>query len=137
MKNFLIDTDILSYYLKGNETVKSNIISHLKNKTDKKLIFSEISYFEIMAALEYRKAFVQIDKFKEFASNSKILKISTPSIHKSAYFYGYLKRKGIAISTPDLLIAGIAFVNNLILVTNNQKHFKPIIEPSTTNWNKY
>lgn len=40
------------------------------------------------------------------------------------------------MGTPDLLIAGIALANDYILVTNNQKHFRPVGSLHTANWTK-
>ncbi|MCF8372481.1 MAG: type II toxin-antitoxin system VapC family toxin [Bacteroidales bacterium] len=136
MTNYILDTDIISYYLKGYETVTNNVQNYLSQTSKKRLTFSEITYFEILAGLEYKMAFKQIETFKQFASKSLILKLSYPSLQKSASFFGSLKRKGIIIGTPDLLIAGVANVNDLTLVTNNQKHFEPIEGLKTVNWNK-
>lgn len=33
------------------------------------------------------------------------------------------RKKGVTMSTPDVLIAATAIKNNLVLVTNNSKHF--------------
>ncbi len=48
--------------------------------------------------------------------------------------YGELKRKGIVIGNSDLLIAGLAIDSELVLVTNNEKHFKQIPTLEIENW---
>ena len=136
MKECLLDTDILSYYLKGNEKVKKNLEEYLNNSDFDKITISEITYFEIMAGLEYRNAKKQIQIFERFVAYCKIVKLSISSLRKSAIQYGKLRRKGIIIGTPDILIAGIAIDNDFILVTNNEKHFNPIPELKTLNWYK-
>ncbi len=65
-----------------------------------------------------------------------ILNITQKSVTKSAKIYGELRRKGIPIGTPDLLIAGIAIENNFELITKNQKHYQPVKELVTNNWKK-
>jgi len=134
MKECLIDTDILSYYLKGNENVIKNVKNYLGQGDFSRLSISEISYFEILAGLEFRNASRQIHVFESFIEKCKIIKLSIPSIKISANEYGILRKKGINIGTPDLLIAGIAIENNLKLVTNNEKHFKEISKLEILNW---
>ncbi len=124
MKEALIDTDILSYYLKGNQDVIEKVVEYLK--TYPTLNISTITYFEVLGGLEYKKASRQIKDFKELVSNCNVHNIDKESIAISAKEYGRLRRKGITIGSPDLLIAGIALKNNLTLITNNENHFKPM-----------
>ena len=55
-----------------------------------------------------------------------------------AEYYGYIRKqiKKNIIGTMDLLIASIALVNNLILVTNNEKEFSRINGLKIENWIK-
>ena len=132
MDKALIDTDILSYFLNGDKKVTANVQEYLVHYD--KLLFSQITYFEILAGLEYKQASRQISKFQLFASKCSILSLSEDSLNVSAKVYGELRRKGIQIGTPDLLIAGIAIDQNLILVTNNDKHYRPIERLTLINW---
>lgn len=101
-----------------------------------KITISEITYFEILAGLTFKRASKQIEEFESFISTCEILKLSILSLRTSANIYAELREKGIAIGTPDLLISGIALSNNLTLVTNNQKHYQPISGLTTANWNE-
>ena len=105
-------------------------------KEHRKITISEITYFEILSGLTFRKATKQIEEFEIFISTCEILKLTTASIRMSANIYAELREKGITIGTADLLIAGIAQTNNLTLVTNNQKHYQPISNLTTSNWNE-
>lgn len=102
----------------------------------KQISYSEITYFEILAGLEYKRAQKQIDQFELFSLKSNILKIDINSIRISAKIYGELRSKGIQIGTPDLLIAGTAINNELELITNNEKHYSHIKELQVSNWMK-
>ena len=53
MQETLIDTDIISYYLKGNKKVITKVIEYLKEYPT--LNISSITYFEILGGLEYKK----------------------------------------------------------------------------------
>ncbi|MEM6525283.1 MAG: type II toxin-antitoxin system VapC family toxin [Bacteroidota bacterium] len=133
MNRSLIDTDILSYFLKGSKPVKQNFELYLKSHS--KIMISEITYFEILSGLTFKKASKQIEEFEAFVSTCEILKLSTSSLRTSSNIYAELREKGITIGTADLLIAGIALTNSLTLITNNQKHYEPISELATSNWN--
>ncbi len=132
MNRSLIDTDILSYFLKGNNLVAGNFGLYLKEYP--KITISEVTYFEILSGLTFKKANKQIEEFEAFVSTCEILKLSTSSLRKSANIYADLREKGITIGTADLLIAGTALTNGLTLITNNQKHYEPISELPTSNW---
>jgi predicted nucleic acid-binding protein len=45
-----------------------------------------------------------------------------------------LSKNGKIIADMDLLIASTAITHNLILVTNNEKHFQKIEELEVENW---
>jgi len=47
----------------------------------------------------------------------------------------HLRKEGMLISQADILIAGVAKSNNLVLVTNNVSHFDRIPELEIENWN--
>lgn len=134
MKPVILDTDVLSFFLKGDPRV-TEIVSEYLIEHDR-LIITRVTQFEILAGLEYKNACSQLAEFKKFARQCIILNITQKSITKSAKIYGELRRNGIQIGTPDLLIAGIAIENNFELITNNEKHYQPIEELMTNNWKK-
>jgi len=132
MEETLLDTDILSYFLKGSEKVTDRVKEYLKHFST--LTFSSITYYEVLAGLEYKNAKTQKDRFKDFSENCNIINIESESIFKSARIYGELRRKGITIGTSDLLIAGIAIKHDLVLATNNLGHFSQIEELKIHDW---
>ena len=136
MNECLIDTDILSFYMKGDESVRSQVEEYLFAGDFDQLTISEITYYEIRAGLEHKQARKQIRQFEDFAANCKIVKLTKSSLDVSANRYGKLRRRGIEIGTPDLLIAGIAIDHDLTLVTNNLKHYRPIEGLKLANWKK-
>ena len=48
--------------------------------------------------------------------------------------YGVLKGENICYEDFDLMIASICLANDLILITNNTKHFDRIKELKIENW---
>lgn len=52
----------------------------------------------------------------------------------SAEFYASLRRQGTPVDDIDLLIAGVALVNNLVLISHNQRHFSRIEGLELRDW---
>jgi len=130
----LVDTDILSYYFKGDQKVIARFNEYLKEFDV--INISIITYYEILGGLAFKKATKQIAEFEEFVNNNAIILISEESARISSNLYSDLRQSGITIGTSDLLIAGIAIENDLTFVTNNEKHFEPIGSLKIDNWKK-
>jgi tRNA(fMet)-specific endonuclease VapC len=81
----LLDTDSLSYFLNGDNKVTERIQEYLTIYD--RLIFCEITYFEILAGLEYKEAQKQIIDFELFTSKCTLLKLTEESIKISAKIY--------------------------------------------------
>ena len=57
-----------------------------------------------------------------------------PTIEKYGDYKSLLKKQGLLIDDFDLLIAASAYVHNLILVTDNLRHFQHIDGLRIENW---
>ncbi|MBT0810137.1 type II toxin-antitoxin system VapC family toxin [Litoribacter ruber] len=134
MEPALIDTDIVSYFLKGNEKVVTKFQEYLKSFDSINL--SIITYYEVVSGLTFKNASKQLEVFEEFCSTAKVLNLTKESIRKSAEIYSVQRFKGEPIDDIDILIAGIALSLDLTLVTNNTKHFGRIDELKLENWNE-
>lgn len=132
MKPSLIDTDILSEFLRGNPTVVSKVDEHLTEFGF--LSLSIISYYEILNGLLYKDAKKQLARFFAFIELSKVVPLTIPAAKKAAEVHAVLRKKGKEIGHTDTLIAGIAIVNNLQLVTNNTEHFIRVKGLQLDNW---
>jgi tRNA(fMet)-specific endonuclease VapC len=130
----LVDTDILSFYFKGDSKVVDKFNDYLKEFDV--INVSIITYYEILGGLKFKKAERQIKEFEEFVSNNTIIHISEQSAKLSGDIYADLRQKGITIGTSDILIAGIAIENELTLVTNNERHYESIKGLKIENWKK-
>ena len=132
MRPALIDTDILSMFLKGNTTVKENFKYYLKAYSC--INISIITHYEILSGLEHKGASRQINSFLEFVSINNVLPLTMQSSEKSAVIYANLRKKGTPVDDIDLLIAGIAIANNMTIVNNNTSHFERIEGIEVGNW---
>jgi len=60
--------------------------------------------------------------------------IDLPVLDRAAEIYAELFRLGTLVEDADLLIAAAALVNDLALVTHNQKHFQRIPNLALEDW---
>ena len=134
MTEALVDTDILSYYFKGDPKVVAKFKEYL-NEFDQ-INISIITYYEILGGLKFKKADKQIREFDEFVNNNFIVHISEQSANLSGEIYADLRNRGITIGTSDILIAGVAMENGLTLITNNERHFESVKGLRFENWKK-
>jgi tRNA(fMet)-specific endonuclease VapC len=131
-KNVIVDTDILSYYLKGRTPVVENFNNYVSNHG--KVYISRISVIEIIGGLKIRQAHVQLEKFRILLSKHEILDTSEISAEISANIFAELQKIGRHSGNFDILIAGIAIANDLALVTNNERDYKHIQGLELLNW---
>ena len=134
MKPSMLDTDILSEFLRGNLKVIVKVDEHLKEYVYINL--SIITYFEILNGLLYKDARKQLAKFEEFVAFNKVIPLTLRMAKTAAVIQADLRKKGTEIGHTDTLIAGIAMTSELQLVTNNTDHFKRIKGLDIANWTK-
>ena len=95
---------------------------------------SIISYYEIVSGLRHRDAQKQLKQFLEFSSQNTILPLTQEVADVAANLYADLRKKGQPIDDIDLLIAGTAMANGLVVVTQNRKHFDRIMGLEVEDW---
>ncbi len=132
MKSVLVDTDILSMFFKNNLAVVSHFKKYLAEY--EKINLSIITYYEILSGLKHRDALKQLQAFLEFINHNTVLPLTEESVTISSDIYAGLRKSGSPIDDIDILIAGIALSNNLVMVTNNTEHFERIEGLKIKNW---
>lgn len=121
---YLIDSDVLINFLKGEEIA----VKTIKKLQNKPLYISVISVGEILEGLLETKNMKKLSSFKELLKTVTTINIDLPIIEKFASLRRYLRQKGSLIDNLDLLIASSCLIHNLTLITNNISHFKRIPE---------
>jgi len=123
MKKYLVDSDILIYFLKG----KKEAIEILTSIPAQNLYTSRINYTELIyGAYNSARIDENLKIIEPFLDNFKILEYSKSSSLIFAKEKARLKKSGNIIADMDLMIASIAIDNDCILITNNKKHFQRI-----------
>ncbi len=132
MKKALLDTNILSYFLRG----KIEVVTKLNEYSQfyEYLTFSILSYYEIKSGLLYKDAKNLLFKFEELANESEILPLTVKTMNIASKIYAELRTKGLLIPPIDILIAASSIECDYLLVTANTKHFENISDLTLENW---
>ncbi|RME01237.1 MAG: type II toxin-antitoxin system VapC family toxin [Calditrichaeota bacterium] len=116
----LIDTDVLIWYLRGNE----NAYEVIENQNG--FYVSVVTYIEMVQGMRNKQ---ELKEFREAFRNwrTKIIYINE-EISVRAMFYIERHFLTHSLQLADALICATAVVNGLPLLTANDKHYKMIKE---------
>jgi tRNA(fMet)-specific endonuclease VapC len=128
--NYLLDTNICIYFLKG----RYGFIEKIGQIGFENLYISEISVAELKFGAEKsdfpdRNRIVVNNLIERF----KILPIFS-SLDIYAKEKAKLKKEGKIVDDLDLFIGATAISNDMILVTNNERHFSRLTDIKIENW---
>lgn len=121
----ILDTDILSEYLKGHSAaVAGRAAAYAKDHGV--FTFTSITVFEIVYGLELKGASIQLSKVMTWLKqNEEIIPTDTDYL-AAARIKATARKQGAAVELPDCLIASIATRLNRPLVTGNTEDFLAI-----------
>ena len=129
--NYLIDTDIVIYSLKGDERVTQNFYEYRNSPKS----LSVITYGELVYGAKKSKAVEKnLARAYRIAELFPIIDITPAVVETFGEIKTSLEKQGNIVADMDLLIAATALTHNLTLVTNNQKHFDRINGLDIENW---
>jgi len=128
---YALDTNIVTYYLKGNEKILDKVDIEAKNDN---IIIPPFVYFEVKKWLMAVNSKIKLQAFEKLFEKYGIDVIEKETLDLSLSIYIKLRRNGITVDDGDLLIAAYCIRNKYILVSNNQKHFEKIENIQLVNW---
>jgi len=134
MKESLIDTDILSYYMRGLQKVVPRAQTYLKQFGHFNV--SSLTVFEILKGLRKKKLVEKEEIFQTEILKHQVLALDYAVMDTAATLLTVLEDKGTPIAYGDLFVASTALAHDLILVTNNTKHFSKVEGLVLENWVK-
>ena len=112
----IIDTDVLIWYLRGNEKAKIIIEQSLP------FSISVVTYIELIQGMKNKTEFRKFQKqIKNW--NIEIIQID-PEISSRAMFYVQEYSLSHSMMLADALIAATAVQNSESILTANDKHYK-------------
>jgi predicted nucleic acid-binding protein len=100
MKPSILDTDILSEFLRGNPQVIDKVDEHLKEYGF--ISLSIITYYEILNGLLFKDARKQLTRFEDFVGLNKIIPLTLRMAKTAAIIQADLRKKGTEIGHTEL-----------------------------------
>jgi tRNA(fMet)-specific endonuclease VapC len=129
---YLLDTNIISYWMRGD----SSVVNRIKSHSPSELSLSTITLAEILYGIEKStiKKNERRAKIDRICSQLEIHPFDEPAAEKYGLIRARLEREELIISERDLQIASIAMANRICLVTHNTKEFNRIKDLSVEDW---
>ena len=129
---YLLDTNIISYWMRGDKRV----INRIKKHAPADLSLSTITLAEILYGIEKSpmKKKERRLKIKQISSLLRLYSFDEAAAGKYAIIRTQLEREGMLISERDTQIASIAIANKLTVVTHNVKEFGRIGTLKVEDW---
>lgn len=128
----LLDTDTISLLNKRHPIVSTHATNYITQFGQ--LIFSELSYYEVMRGLKAVAATARLKRFEQFCLQHHILPFTHAAAVAAADVWADLKRRGLPIGEIDTLLAGVALSEGLALATHNTTHFSRVAGLTVVDW---
>ena len=130
---YLLDTDTLIYFLKGDEVIIENFKA---NRNTPKAI-SVVTYGELIyGARKSERVTQNLAKVQRLAEIYPIIDVTKAVMDSFGEIKATLSVAGITVDDFDLLIGCTALTLNYAVVTNNEKHYKKLPGLRVVNWSK-
>ncbi len=129
---YLLDTNIISYWMRGDRSV----IDRIRKHSPADLFLSTITLAEILYGIE--KSSVKKNerrlKIDRITSVLGLCVFDAAAAFQYATIRAQLEKQGQMISERDTQIASIAMANKFIVVTHNTKEFERIGKLKIEAW---
>ena len=129
---YLLDTNIISYWMRGDPLLMDKIRSHSPGD----LSLSTITLAEILYGIEKSpiKKKERRTRINRICSQLEIHPFDEPAAENYGSIRARLEREGFVVSERDLQIASIAMANRLCIVTHNTREFSRIKDLAVEDW---
>ena len=128
---YLLDTNICIYFLNHNTRIVDKIASVSVND----LAISCFNLTELLYGAHNSEYVARnLERVRYIENTLRVLPFDRNAIDNYAVIKTDLKKRGRLIDDFDILIAAVALSNDMILVTNNKRHFERIPNLVIENW---
>jgi tRNA(fMet)-specific endonuclease VapC len=130
MAIFMLDTDTVSFALRGVGAVAARLAKHKRSE----LCLSTITVAELRFGADKRRSRKTHRAIDAFLFGVDVMAFDNSAAEKFGTIAAALATSGEPIGQMDTLIAGHALAVNATLVTNNQRHFSKVNGLKLENW---
>jgi len=128
---YLLDTDTIIYNLKGHPAVEKNLRQHFHDS----IKISVITLMELYyGAYKSQKVASNLAKIKTIENSMEVIPLGKELVEIFGIHKAKLEKIGTRLDDFDLILACCALAHNLVVVTNNVKHFQRIEGLKIANW---
>ena len=129
---YLLDTNIISYWMRGDPQLINKIKSHSpSNLSLSTITLAEIYYGIEKSPIKKKERRLKIEHIK---SELDIYAFNEQAAVKYGAIRAALEKRGKPINERDTQIASIALANSLCIVTHNTKEFSRIPKLTVEDW---
>ncbi len=127
---FLLDTNICSAHLRRPAGMAHRLLQY-----SGRLAVTSIALAELYAGAYHRRERSSLlQRLEELLKDLEVLDFDCRCAERFGVVRGGLLRQGISVNTVDLMIASVALVNDLTLVTHNTVDFRNVPELRLDDW---
>lgn len=130
MPGYMLDTDTVSFALRGQGRVATRLLEHRPSD----LCVSSMTLAELRYGAEVRRSRKLHRLIGAFMEAIEVMSFDQSAAGRFAVVAAALARRGEPIGTLDTLIAAHALSLRLTFVTNNTRHFTRVPGLATENW---
>ena len=130
MAQYILDTDISSYLIRGDHETVTKKFSELYDSC----AISSITAAELQYGARKRNNKQLTQKVKAFCNLVEIIPWDEDAAKAYAKLRVELETSGTPIGNMDMLIAASALARKAVLVTNNTEHFCRVKDLKLGNW---
>jgi tRNA(fMet)-specific endonuclease VapC len=130
MWRFMLDTDTVSYALRG----QGRVAEHLLQRVPSELCMSSITLAELRYGAELRRSRRLHRLIDAFAQGVEPVPFEQVAAGRFGSVAATLAKAGSPIGELDTMIAAHALALQLTLVTNNARHFTRVGGLATESW---
>jgi predicted nucleic acid-binding protein len=132
MNIFVLDTNIISYYLKGRREVVQNIEEALSAGNE--LIIAPIVYYEVKRGLIAVNSQKLLKEFNDLCEVFGVGRLDNSILDDAIDIYVEQRKAGRTPEDADIFIAAFCKRHGFTLVTHNMKHFASITGLNVLDW---
>lgn len=129
---YMVDTNICIYVMKNRP---ERVLERFRKELDNGICISSITLAELEYGMKHSSNPVKNEQsLLKFLLPLSILPFGPAAASVYGEIRAYLQRQGTPIGPLDMLIAGHARAEDLILVTNNIREFERVPDLKLENW---
>jgi predicted nucleic acid-binding protein len=129
---YALDSNIISFYLKGNTAVSENIEKAMSE--DNTIMLAPIAYYEVKRGLLLINAVNQLRKLETLCELFPVGELGDYLLEDAARLYVEERKAKRNTEDADIFIAAFCLHHNYSLVTDNTRHFQNMTNLQLVNW---